>query len=79
MSQKGVERILGRLLTDEAFGEMFFADHARAILSIGVELTRHETEALLRIPRAALHDFSARLDDRICKLHLSSNPQESAS
>jgi hypothetical protein len=37
---------------------------------IGADLTREEMDALSRIPSAALVDLSARLDDRICRLHI---------
>jgi hypothetical protein len=43
---------------------------------IGADLTREEMDALLRIPAAALADLSARLDDRICRLHIRNEPIE---
>jgi hypothetical protein len=70
MSQRDVERVLGRLLTDEGFQEDFFRDPARASLLLGLQLTADEVEALLRIPRSALATLGARLDDRICRLHI---------
>ncbi len=74
MSQRGVERTVGKLVTDQGFREAFFRNPAAASLHIGVELTREETDALLRIPVPALVDLCARLDDRICKLHISKEP-----
>jgi hypothetical protein len=70
MGQRDVERALGRLLTDQSFRENFFVDPPRACLSLGIELTPHEVEALLRVPRPALASLGARLDDRICRLHI---------
>lgn len=70
MSQRDVERTLGRLLTDEGFQQDFFRDLARACLLLGLQLTPQEVEALLRVPRPALASFGARLDDRICRLHV---------
>ncbi len=70
MSQRDVERTLGRLLTNEDFRDEFFLDPARACLTLGIQLTPHEVEALLRIPRPALASLGARLDDRICRLHI---------
>jgi hypothetical protein len=70
MSQRDVERTLGRLLTDEGFQEDFFQDPARACLLLGIELTPYEIEALLRIPRSAFAVLGTRLDDRICRLHI---------
>jgi hypothetical protein len=74
MSQRGVERALGKMVTDPGFREQFRKDPAAASLRIGVELTSDETAALLRIPPRALVELSTRLDDRICKLHISHEP-----
>jgi hypothetical protein len=70
MSQRDVERTLGRLLTDQGFRDDFFLDPARACLLLGVQLVAHEVEALLRVPRRAVASLGARLDDRICRLHI---------
>lgn len=70
MSQRDVERTLGRLLTDEGFQEDFFRDPGRACLLIGLQLAPQEVEALLRAPRPALASLGARLDDRICRLRI---------
>jgi hypothetical protein len=70
MSQRDVERTLGRLLTDQGFREEFFLDPARACLTLGLQLTPQEVEALLRISRSALESLEAGLDDRICRLHI---------
>jgi len=80
MSQRDVERALGRLLTDQGFRDDFFLDPPRACLTLGMQLTPHEVEALLRVPRPALASLGARLDDRICRLHIQqsdvSRPEE---
>ncbi len=70
MSQRDVERTLGRLLTDQGFRDDFFRDPAQACLAIGLELAPPEVEALLRVSRASLTSLGARLDDRICRLHI---------
>jgi hypothetical protein len=70
MSQRDVERTLGRLLTDEDFRDDFFLEPVRACLPLGIELAPYEVEALLRIPRPMLGSLGARLDDRICRLHI---------
>ena len=70
MSQRDVERMLGRLLTDEGFRDDFFLEPTRACLTLGIQLTPHELEALLRIPRSAFAVLGARLDDRICRFHI---------
>ena len=76
MSQRTVERTLGKLVTDEGFREAFFRDPMSAILRAGLALTAEELDALSRIPRAALAALSARLDDRICRLHIRHEPLE---
>ncbi len=70
MSQRDVERTLGRLLTDEGFRDEFLRDPARACLLLGIQLAPQEVEALLRVPRSVLASLGARLDDRICRLHI---------
>lgn len=70
MSQRDVERTLGRLLTDESFQHDFFRDPYRACLPLGFQLTPQEIEALLKVPHPALTDLAGRLDERIRHLHL---------
>ena len=70
MSQRDVERTLGRLLTDAGFRHDFFLDPGRACLAVGVELASHELDALLRLPRRRLASFAEKIDDRICRLYI---------
>jgi hypothetical protein len=70
MSQRDVERTLGRLLTDQGFQDDFFLDPVPACLQVGIQLTPHEVEALLRAPRPALTQLARGLDDRICRFHI---------
>jgi hypothetical protein len=70
MSQAAVERALGKLVTDEAFRESFFHDPAAASFQAGLELSTAELDALMRLSVKAIASFSARLDARICRLHL---------
>ena len=70
MSQRDVERTLGRLLMDESFRHDFFRDPSRACLPLGLQLAPQEIEALLKVPRPALTDLAGCLDDRICRLHV---------
>lgn len=76
MSQRVVERAVGKLVTDEGFREAFFRDPRAASLQAGLELSPEELEALSRIPRAALAALGARLDGRICRLHIGHEPIE---
>jgi hypothetical protein len=68
MSQRAVERVLGRLVTDERFRDAFFQDASRALASGAEDLTPQELDALRQVPRRALDALCARLDDRICRL-----------
>jgi hypothetical protein len=70
MSQRDVERTLGRLLTDDGFRDDFFLNPERACLGLGVRLAPYELEAVLRVPRGHLASFAAELDDRIRRLHI---------
>jgi len=70
MSQRDVERALGRLVTDEEFQREFYRDPPRACVALGIQLTEEEIQALVATPRSALADLASRLDDRICRLQL---------
>jgi hypothetical protein len=70
MSQRDVERTLGRLLTDTGFRRDFFRNPARACLEFGLQLAPHEVEALLRVPPRRLASLAGQLDDRICRLDI---------
>ena len=70
MSQRDVERTLGRLLTDQGFRDAFFRDPARTCLVFGLQLASQEAEALFQVPRSALAELAGRIDDRICRLHI---------
>jgi putative modified peptide len=70
MSQRDVERTLGRLVTDAAFRRDFFGNPARACLELGVQLAAHEVDALLRVPLGPLASLAEQLDDRICRVDL---------
>jgi hypothetical protein len=70
MSQHSVERTLGKLLTDEAFRERFFAIPELASWESGLQLSEVELEALSRISRAGLLRVATQLDKRICRVPL---------
>ena len=70
MSQRDVERTLGRLLTDTGFRRDFFRDPARACLGLGVHLAAHELDALLQVPPLRLAGLARELDARICRFHI---------
>ncbi len=68
MSQPSVERVLGKLLTDEGFRAAFFRDPWVASRSVGLELAAEEVDALRNIPARELVQLCRRIDDRICRL-----------
>ena len=70
MSQRDVERALGRMLTDTSFRRDFFRNPARACLELGVKLAPHEVDALLRVPPRRLASLAEELDGRICRLDM---------
>ena len=76
MSQRAVERAVGKLVTDEGFRAAFYRNAAIASRAAGLELTPAELHALLHIPREALMALAARLDDRICCIHVPVDSEE---
>ncbi|HTK28566.1 MAG TPA: Os1348 family NHLP clan protein [Vicinamibacterales bacterium] len=73
MSQKTVQAIIGRLLTDEDFRQHFL-QHPRDVLTAlhdqGFELTACEIEALMRTDRALWRDAATRIDSRLQRCSL---------
>jgi hypothetical protein len=68
MSQGAVEKALGKLVTDDAFRDRFFADPGVASVTAGLVLSQVEMDALSHLPKQALARFSRLLDDRIRRL-----------
>jgi hypothetical protein len=79
MSQRDVERTLGRLLTDAGFRRDFFRNPARACLELGVQLAAYEIEALVQVPPRGLASLAGQLDDRICRLDIEDATDHSSS
>jgi hypothetical protein len=73
MSQRNVEQVIGRLVTDEAFRSQFATDPRGALQGLtgaGVELNQCELWALASIDPQALERFVDSLDARIQKSDL---------
>ena len=68
MSQRNVERVIGRLITDEGFRRRFSADPRAALedlTSCGLELTGIELVALASIDPSLPERFADAIDPRI--------------
>ena len=78
MSQSSVERIIGALVTDEAFRRRFAEDRVEAIRQLvesGVELTFCERRALACLNPAELARFAELIDARLQKSDLKGGAQ----
>lgn len=65
MSQRAVEILLGRLLTDDAFRGRFYSNHFACTSLLGVPLTLVEYDALRSLPKAVLDWTAENIDPRI--------------
>jgi hypothetical protein len=73
MSQRNVERIVGRLVTDEKFRRRFWEDSPRALQELvaeGCELNACEYRALRSMTRESVERFAESIDPRIQKSDL---------
>jgi hypothetical protein len=70
MSQKSVEILLGKLVTDEEVRHRFRADPLGVLRQAGLELTAIETEALRSVDPKALDRLARSLDPRLQKAAL---------
>lgn len=70
MSQRSVERALGKMITDETFRRRFFGDPEGTSLAAGLDLLPDELSALSSAPQAMLAELEANLEDRICRLSI---------
>ena len=73
MSQRNIERVIGRLVTDEEF-RLEFSRTPREMLAnlaeLGWELTGVEIDALLRTDITLWSDAAARVDPRLQRCSL---------
>lgn len=76
MSQRTVESVIGRLVTDEGFRRRFREGPAAVIdelIASGVPLTPVERRALLEMDSTACEQFADRVDPRLQKICLGRN------
>jgi hypothetical protein len=67
MSQRAVETVLGRLITDAEFRDQFFAAPSEVCRQHEIGLTPRETSALLQLSVQALHGLMSSLDPKIVR------------
>lgn len=73
MSQKSVEIVIGRLVTDESLRFEFFVDPLRVLRALegkGLELNPAELAALVEMPLAAWITMAALIHPRLQKVAL---------
>lgn len=78
MSQRNVERIIGRLVTDEGFRRRFATGAETLLLGLsecGIELTACEIQALVAIDAGRLAQFADSIDPRLQKTDLQGTVQ----
>ncbi len=78
MSQRAVECVIGRLVTDEELRRRFRQEPAEVLddlIASGTTLTPVERQALLRIDAAACERFAGQVDPRLQKIGLARRPQ----
>jgi hypothetical protein len=67
MSQKAVENVLGRLLTDPEFRHRFFEEPAASCRQEVLDVTSREIEAILVVNENEFARFTKQLDPRIVR------------
>jgi hypothetical protein len=67
MSQRAVENLLGRLLTDAEFRHRFFREPAASCRQETVDVTSREIEAVLVVDGVEFERFAKQLDPRIVR------------
>ena len=73
MSQRTVETVIGRLVTDEGFRRRFRQSPAAVLdelIASGIALTPVERQALLEMDAIACEQFADRVDPRLQKVCL---------
>jgi hypothetical protein len=79
MSHRTIERIIGRLLTDEELRFQFTRSPKRTLAALGEqgwELTRIEVDALLTTEIRLWSEVAARIDSRLQRCSLKSGEDE---
>ena len=70
MSQRDVEGLLGRMVTDQSFRWRFYKDPVGACVAEAMEVTSRELEAVLTLHETQIAAFAQQLDPRIVRAAL---------
>jgi hypothetical protein len=79
MSHRTIERVIGRLVTDEELRLQFTRSPRRTLAELteqGWELSRLEVDALLTIEVGLWSDVAARIDPRLQRCSLKTHHEE---
>ena len=79
MSQKSIEIVIGRLITDESLRARFFADPAgtlRSLRECGLDFNPVEIEALLEMPAGSWAAMATGVHPRLQKIALKGDCHE---
>ena len=79
MSHRTIERIIGRLLTDEELRHKFTRSPTRTLAELGEqgwELTRIEVDALLTMEIRIWSEVAARIDPRLQRCSLKNDVEK---
>ena len=79
MSHRTIERVIGRLLTDEELRDKFTRSPRRTLLELneeGWELSRLEVDALLAIEIGLWSEVAARINPRLQRCSLKTHDDE---
>ncbi len=76
-SQRAIEALLGRMLTDDVFRQQFMAEPENACAEYGFDLTAAEIAPLLEFDSHAIGTLAKRLDPRIVRAASTSRPRSS--
>ena len=71
MSQRAVEGLLGRIITDQSFRRRFYTDPTAACMAEAMEVTSRELEAVLTLDEKQVAGFAQQLDSRIVRASIS--------
>ena len=75
MTQRVIEGLIGRLITDEEFRTTFLSDPHKTLADLverGLDLTRGEIAALVDTDSALWEQVAERIDSRLQKANLNS-------